>query len=396
VAVTLRSVPLLGSLDHAVTAPRPFGRGRVHRLGVPSRRSIGTRFRVATLRCAALDLRAFFHRGVRCVRATLPSRVRSMLPWALDRLVPDAAAQSRRPALLDVSPGGPNRFGVPRPERGGKAGCFGPVWLLAIDGGSSPKGEPSIAGAPAPPEGVASAALHCARRPMECQWIRPERESTASVRRPKAFGCRRHRDASPKRLVRDPAPTPKSGGRWFELLLSILPRLPAYMRRDRSPRAITPGGVAVRAPLTRTPPFRGGRMLRRTHRLRPEGRRAMGEPEAPPGGGPLAARDSGISSKLERRLRARQSSCSPGRPRLDPKTKPLLRSEDRKDRRRSAVGAVGPHIPPLVVIRHEHRSARAEMDRDPSRASPTGVGSASVPSAPKRFRNPDRCDPDGQ
>jgi hypothetical protein len=122
----------------------------------------------------------------------------------------------------------------------------------------------------------------------------------------------------------------------------------------------------------------------------------MGEPEAPPGGGPLAARGSGISSKLERRLRARQSSCSPGRPRLDPKTKSLPRSEDRIDRRRSAVGAVGPHIPPVVVIRREHRSARAEMDRDPSRATSTGVEAASVPSAPKRFRNPDRREPDGQ
>jgi hypothetical protein len=122
----------------------------------------------------------------------------------------------------------------------------------------------------------------------------------------------------------------------------------------------------------------------------------MGEPEAPPGGGPLAARGSGISSKLERRLRARQSSCSPGRPRLDPKTKSLPRSEDRNDRRRSAVGAVGPHIPPGVVIRREHRSARAEMNRDPSRATSTGVEAASVPSAPKRFRNPDRREPDGQ
>jgi hypothetical protein len=43
---------------------------------------------------------------------------------------------------LDVSPGGPNRFGVPRPERGGKAGCFGPVWLHATELRLSPKGRP--------------------------------------------------------------------------------------------------------------------------------------------------------------------------------------------------------------------------------------------------------------
>lgn len=51
---------------------------------------------------------------------------------------------------LDVSPGGPNRFGVPRPERGGKAGCFGPVWLPATEEPLSPKGRPcSVAVAPA-------------------------------------------------------------------------------------------------------------------------------------------------------------------------------------------------------------------------------------------------------
>lgn len=160
----------------------------------------------------------------------------------------------------------------PDPNVGGRQGVSALSGSLRSMGGLPEGRTASIAGAPAPPEGVASAALHCARGPMECQWIRPERESTASVRRPKAFGCRRHRDASPKRLVRDPALAPKSGSRWFELLLSVLPQLPAYMRRDRSPRTITPGGVAVCAPLARTPPFRGGRMLRRTHHRRPEGR----------------------------------------------------------------------------------------------------------------------------
>jgi len=66
--------------------------------GVPSRRWSRARLRVTTPRCSALDLRAFFHRGVRCVRGTLPSRDRSMLPWALDRLVPDAAARIALPS----------------------------------------------------------------------------------------------------------------------------------------------------------------------------------------------------------------------------------------------------------------------------------------------------------
>jgi hypothetical protein len=86
--------------------------------------------------------------------------------------------------------------------------------------------------------------------------------------------------------------------------------------------------------------------------------------------------------------RARQSSCSPGQPRLDPKTKPLPRSEDRNDRRRGAVGAVGPHIPPRGGDPSRAPKCRAEVDRSPSRAGPTEVGPASVPSAPKRFGKP--------
>jgi hypothetical protein len=179
-----------------------------------------------------------------------------------------------------------------------------------------------------------------------CQWIRPERRSTASVRHPKACGCRRHRDASPKRLVRDPALAPKSGGRWFELLLPVLPQSPAYMmERPLAADAHARRREHLRA--TRAhPPLPEESMLRRTRHPNPEGFERWASPEAPPGGGPLRTRGSGISSKLERRLRARQSSCSPGRPRLDPKTKSLPRPEGRNDRRRSAVGAVGPHIPP--------------------------------------------------
>jgi hypothetical protein len=98
VARTLRSVPLLGSrrpCRHRASSFRTRSRSPA---GVPSRRWSRARLRVATPRCTALDLRAFFHRGVRCVRATLPSRDRSMLPWALDRLVPDAAARFALPS----------------------------------------------------------------------------------------------------------------------------------------------------------------------------------------------------------------------------------------------------------------------------------------------------------
>jgi hypothetical protein len=117
---------------------------------------------------------------------------------------------------------------------------------------------------------------------MECQWIRPEGRSTASVRRPKAFGCRRHRDASPKRLVRDPALAPKSGGRWFELLPSVLPRLPAYMM-ERPLAADDHARRRGRLRATRAHP-RG--MLRRTQHRRPEGRQRWASRRRHPEVGP--------------------------------------------------------------------------------------------------------------
>jgi len=245
------------------------------------------------------------------------------------------------------------------------------------------------------PEGVASAASPTGHE-GDASGSAPRGGPPRRSVHPKACGFRRHRDASPKRLVRDPALAPKSGGRWFELLPSVLPRLPAYMM-ERPLAADTHARRCVHLRVTRAhPPLREGGMLRRTRLPNPEGLERRASRRRHPEVGPWRLVTPAISSKLERRLRARQSSCSPGRPRLDPKTKSLPRSEDRDDRRRSAVGAVGPHIPPLVAIRREHRSARAEMDRDPSRAAPTGVGAASVPESPKRSRNPDRCKPDGQ
>lgn len=259
VANTLRSVLLLGSrrpCRHRVSSFRTRSRSPA---GVPSRRWSRARSRVATPRCAALDLRAFFHRGVRCVRATLPSRDRSMLPWALDRLVSDAAARIAPPSSRwTFRLAARTALASPDPNVGGRQG------VSALSGSMRP-----TSGCPRRDDRSRSRWLRRlpkeTPRPhsttglvVECQWIRPERRSTAPVRRPKAFGCRRHRDASPKRLVRDPALAPKSGGRWFELLLSVLPRLPAYMRRDRSPRTFTPGGVPVCAPLARTLAFEKG------------------------------------------------------------------------------------------------------------------------------------------
>jgi hypothetical protein len=396
VANTLRSVLLLGSrrpCRHRVSSFRTRSRSPA---GVPSRRSSRARLRVATLRCAALDLRAFFHRGVRCVRATLPSRDRSMLPWALDRLVPTLPRFSRRPALAGRSAWRPEPLRRPPTRTSGEGRVFRPCLAPCDRFRLSPKGRPcSIAVAPA-----SSRRSRLGRIPdgprRGCQWICPERRSTASVRTPEGIRF----PTSSRRISEETRSRPSARSEERRPVVRAPSLLPSAVARvhdgetARRGRAHPEACASARHSRAPSP----SRRERAASNPPPESRRtrAMGEPEAPPGGGPLRTRGSGNSSKLERRLRARQSSCSPGRPRLDPKTKSLPRSEDRIDRRRSAVGAVGPHIPPVVVIRREHRSARAEMDRDPSQATSTGVEAASVPSAPKRFRNPDRREPDGQ
>jgi hypothetical protein len=267
VARTLRSVPLLGSrrpCRHRASSFRTRSRSPA---GVPSRRWSRARFRVTTPRCTALDLRAFFHRGVRCVRATLPSRDRSMLPWALDRLVPTLPRVSRCPALAGRFALRPEPLWRPQTRTSGEGRVFRPCLApcdrrTAVPEGTTVRDRGGSGG---------SRRSRLGRIPdgprRGCQWIRPERRSTASVRHPKACGCRRHRDASPKRLVRDPALAPKSGGRWFELLLSVLPRLPAYMM-ERPLAADTHARRRVHLRATRAHP-RG--MLRRTPLPNPEG-----------------------------------------------------------------------------------------------------------------------------
>jgi len=223
--------------------------------------------------------------------------------------------------------------------------------------------------------------------------VDPPREEVPPRRseHPKVKGCRRHRDASPKRLVRDPALAPKSGGRWFELVLAILPRLPAYMMgRPLAADAYTRRCVHLRA--THAPPEGGG--------VEPSRRSPEGLDR---GRDRRRTQRCALADSWLRRLqqaggpaRARQSSCSPGRPLRDPEIASPLRSGDRRVGAEAPRVRLVPHNPPVVVIRRAHRNARAEMDRSPSQAVPTGVESASVPSAPKRFRSPDRCEPGGR
>jgi hypothetical protein len=300
VARTLRSVPLLGSrrpCRHRASSFRTLLRSPA---GVPSRRWSRARSRVTTPRCSALDLRAFFHRGVRCVRGTLPSRDRSMLPWALDRLVSRRCRAYRAAQLaLDIPPGGPNRFGVPSPEREGKAGCFGPVWLLAI-GIEHPRRDGRARSRWLRRVSRRSRLGRIPNGPRRgCQWICPEERSTASARTPEGVGSDVIAYASPKRLVRDPALAPKSGGRWFELLPSVLPRLPAYMM-ERPLAADTHARRRVHLRVTRAhPPLRRREMLRRTRLPNPEGLERRASRRRHPEVGPWRLVTPTVSSKLE-------------------------------------------------------------------------------------------------
>ena len=142
--------PSSAAVDHAVTAPRPFGRGRVHRLAFPL--AVGAALaRVSPRRAVLLSTSGLSstEESVAFVRRCRLATARCSLGLWIDSFRRCRAYRAAQ-LSLDVSPGGPNRFGVPSPEREGKAGCFGPVWLLATDVRLSPKGRPcSIAVAPA-------------------------------------------------------------------------------------------------------------------------------------------------------------------------------------------------------------------------------------------------------
>lgn len=142
--------PSSAAFDHAVTAPRPFGRGRVHRLAFPL--AVGAApARVSPRRASLLSTSGLSstEESVAFVRRCRRATARCSLGLWIDSFRRCRAFRAAQ-LSLDVSPGGPNRFGVPSPEREGKAGCFGPVWLHAISVRLSPKGRPcSIAVAPA-------------------------------------------------------------------------------------------------------------------------------------------------------------------------------------------------------------------------------------------------------
>jgi hypothetical protein len=213
------------------------------------------------------------------MRATLPRRARSMLPWALDRLVPMLPRVSRRPALAGRFALRPEPLGRPPTRTWGEGRVFRPCPAPCDRRRDAPEGTNcTIAVAPASPERAASAATTSGLDAV-ASGSSPRGGSTASVSAPEGAGRRRHRDASPKRLVRDPALAPKSGVRWFELVLVILPRSPAYLM----PRLLAAHAHARRRARLRATRAQPRRVLRRTPRACSRRSTAWSEPWASPG-----------------------------------------------------------------------------------------------------------------
>jgi len=342
---------------------------------------------------------------------------RSMLPWALDRRVSRccrAFAPPRRCWTFRLAV--PNPLQRPRPERRGKARSLGLVWLRAPDVAADPKVDCVRFAGPLTARRLLrfrSARSISRRKPIGIGrvWLRrfpegrrlgriphgPRRigwdasgsaprnrsaslrcdleKSTASVRTPEGA---RFSDEIASHLRRDrfaiPAHAPKSGVRWFELVLSILPRLPAYVRKRplAADSFARPKAFVRRLRATRA---RIARMLRRAHLRDPRRNRTDGRAGRPPEGGPLTAHGSGAlqqaaaaglgpdSHRLHRN--GQEAVRRPG-PLPDPK------AGGPTPKRRGRGWCRASHL--LVEIRHVHRSARAEMDRGPPRVLPTGVG----------------------
>lgn len=172
---------------------------------------------------------------------------------------------------LDVSPGGPNRFGVPRPERGGKAGCFGPVWLHATDVRLSPKGRPqSLALAPAPPEGDTSAALH--NGPRSGMPVDPPREEVHRAG-PTPEGVRL--PTSSRRISEETRARPSARSEERRPVVrapSLRPSAVARVHEERPLAADVHTRRCARLRATRAHPrLREGSVLRRTRHQSPEG-----------------------------------------------------------------------------------------------------------------------------
>jgi hypothetical protein len=163
-----------GPCRHRVSSFRTRSRSPT---GVPSRRSEPRPLpcRHGALRCSPTSGLSSAEESV-AMRATLPLRARSMLPWALDRLVPDAAA---RFALPSVAAGRfawrPEPLRRPPTRTSGEGRVFRPCLAPATRCHNRPRRE-IAAGRRGSGNSRRSRLGRTPSCLTECQWIRPERK----------------------------------------------------------------------------------------------------------------------------------------------------------------------------------------------------------------------------
>jgi len=187
--IPFEAFPSSTAFDHAVTALRPFGLSRVHRLACPLAVSSHARYRVATVRCSARRPQGFLPSRsplqARDVSAARPLDA----PLGFGSTRSDAAARFAPPRHAGRFALRANRFGVPDPNVRGRQG------VSALSGSVRP-----TVGLPRREDRVRSRWLrhlpkeaprpHPTWAPKEsvgCRWISPEedppRRSNARRRR---------------------------------------------------------------------------------------------------------------------------------------------------------------------------------------------------------------------
>jgi hypothetical protein len=214
VADTLRSVPLLDSLRpcrHRVSSFRTRPRTPA---GVPSRRSerCSLPCRHGALLCSPTSGLSSVEESVAAARRFRCAPARCSLGLWIDSF-PMLPRVSRRPDVAGRFALRAIRFGVPDPNVEGRQG------VSALSGSvrptvGLPRGEDRVRSRwlrHLPKEAPRPHPTWAPKESVGCQWIRPERKLHRVGRAPEGARCRRNRDASPKRLVRDPVLAPKNG-----------------------------------------------------------------------------------------------------------------------------------------------------------------------------------------
>jgi len=311
-----------------------------------------------------LDLKALFHRRVRCVREALPLRDRSMLPWAFGsntfRCLPRVKRWTEK---LRPFPRGSNSVRGSRISREGWGRqSLGFVWLRAGQCWDRPEGRSSAGPVRCQPEGccasdppdrppkeatrigpmalagperLAAAAphRHPERFPLGVSRRTPRGESTVPVRFTRRCSVSGSSRATPKSSFATQCTAPKGWAPVVELAgLRRATRRSACEGRATRRRLLMPEGMVVGAPHDEAPrrtlasnPHHGSRKNRGHGRVAP-----------PEGGVRLVAPVD--SSKLDDRPRARQTS-SPWKPAGTEVPSPTRKSAGRRLRDGGAVVA---------------------------------------------------------